>query len=114
MGHFLRIFNELSFGRKASGDHRRAVHSLCCGSGVRAGNEKWLPFETPIGRSRNAASAGDGAVDETEKLREGLRQVLEQRHRQFGFYEALMVGSGTMLVALGCVLYLFGVLIESH
>jgi hypothetical protein len=57
---------------------------------------------------------GDGAVDETEKLREGLRHVLEQRHRQFGFYEALMVGSGTMLVALGCVLYLVGVLIESH
>ena len=56
----------------------------------------------------------DGAVDETEKLRKGLRQVLERRHRQFGFYEALLVGSGTMLVALGCVLYLVGVLIESH
>jgi hypothetical protein len=56
----------------------------------------------------------DGGVDETEKLRKGLRQVLEQRHRQFGFYEALLVGSGTMLVALGCVLYLVGVLIESH
>jgi hypothetical protein len=56
----------------------------------------------------------DGAVDETEKLRKGVRQVLERRHRQFGFYEALLVGSGTMLVALGCVLYLVGVLIESH
>jgi hypothetical protein len=56
----------------------------------------------------------DSAVDETENLRKGLRQVLDQRHRQFGFYEALLVGSGTMLVALGCVLYLVGVLIESH
>ena len=56
----------------------------------------------------------DGAVDETENLRKGLRQVLDQRHRQFGFYEALLVGSGTMLVALGCVLYLVGVLIELH
>jgi hypothetical protein len=56
----------------------------------------------------------DGAVNETEKLQKDLRQVLERWHRQFGFYEALLVGSGTMLVALGCVLYLVGVLIESH
>jgi hypothetical protein len=100
--------------RQASGDDRRAVHSLCGGSGMCAGNESGYHLKRQSADLETQRWKEDGAPDETETLRKGLRQVLERRHRQFGFYEALLVGSGTMLVALGCVLYLVGVLIESH
>jgi hypothetical protein len=57
----------------------------------------------------------EGIIDrDVERLRDGLERILEQRHRQFGFYQALLVGSGTMFVAIGCALYLVGVVVESH
>jgi hypothetical protein len=49
-----------------------------------------------------------------EKLRVGLRTVLERRKAQFGFYEAIAVAVGTLMIAIGCGLYLAGLLMEPH
>jgi hypothetical protein len=49
-----------------------------------------------------------------EALRAGLEDVLDRRKRQFGFYEAIAVGAGTLLIAIGCALYLVGLLTQGH
>jgi hypothetical protein len=70
--------------------------------------DNWTP-------SAAARWKAEGIIDrDVERLRDGLERILEQRHRQFGFYQALLVGSGTMFVAIGCALYLVGVVVESH
>jgi hypothetical protein len=68
-------------------------------------------LEVMIGRHFRGQSLDAGDVD---KLKKGLEAILEKRNRQFGLYEAMLVGSGTALVAIGCALYLAGVLTETH
>ena len=48
------------------------------------------------------------------KLNKGLNTVLELRKKQFGFYEAIWVGTGASLIAIGCGLYLLGLLVAEH
>ena len=45
-------------------------------------------------------------------LQTQLAKAHEFRRRQFGFKEALIVGAGTALVALGCATYLYGMFTE--
>jgi hypothetical protein len=52
-----------------------------------------------------------GSVD-LEELRAGLEDVLDRRKKQFGFYEAIAVSTGTLLIAIGCGLYLAGLVME--
>jgi hypothetical protein len=54
------------------------------------------------------------ANPDLDKLKEGLKTVLELRKKQFGFYEAILVGTGASLIALGCGLYLLGLLMGGH
>ena len=72
--------------------------------GVRAG-----VIEVLIGRHLRRSEARSADL---EALRADLEDVLDRRQSQFGFYEALAVAAGTLLIALGCVLYLVGLLIE--
>jgi hypothetical protein len=47
-----------------------------------------------------------------QELFRAIRRVNERRHQLFGYYEAIYVGIGTMLVALGCVIYFIGLINE--
>jgi len=66
-------------------------------------------IEISIGRHLHQDAS---ATTDLERLREGLRRVLERRRRQFGLVEAILVSAGTSLIAVGCVLYLIGLLTE--
>jgi hypothetical protein len=46
--------------------------------------------------------------------RSSRRTILEVRQKQFGFYEAIMVGAGAVLIAIGCGLYLIGLFMAEH
>jgi hypothetical protein len=56
--------------------------------------------------------AQDAVDRDLERLRKGLETIWEHRQRQFGFYESILVASGTVAIALGCALYLAGLLQE--
>lgn len=58
----------------------------------------------------------DGTIEsnDLERLRKDLKTVLDRRNEQFGFYEAILSGIGTLLIAIGCALYLIGILREAH
>jgi hypothetical protein len=67
-------------------------------------------LEVLVGRHLRAADeVSDGDV---KKLGDSLKEILEHRRRQFGFYEAILVGAGTLFVFFGCGLYLVGLLME--
>src|SRR5262245_11605387 len=63
---------------------------------------------TPLGEEEGAANP------DLDKLKEGLKKVLKRRKKQFGFYEAILVGAGASLIAIGCVSYLAGLLMGEH
>jgi hypothetical protein len=73
--------------------------------GIRAG-----VLEVLIGQHLHPRKGAGGA--DLEKLRAGLEDVLDRRRRQFGLYEAIAVGAGTLLIAVGCGVYLAGLLME--
>jgi hypothetical protein len=50
-------------------------------------------------------------VSDVQKLLKEIQRRNEIRHKLFGYYEAIYVGIGTILVAIGCVIYLIGILI---
>ena len=54
------------------------------------------------------------AGTDLEKLKAGLKTVLERRKARFGFYEAIAVATGTVLIAIECGMYLVGLLMEPH
>ena len=56
--------------------------------------------------------AGMQHTDDVDRVGERLEQIYNFRRRQFGLREALAVGIGTLLIALGCALYLAGLLNE--
>jgi hypothetical protein len=56
----------------------------------------------------------DAPSGDTEKFRERLREIFEFRRRQFGFREALCVAFGTVLIFVGCALYLYGLWTNPH
>jgi hypothetical protein len=58
---------------------------------------------------QSGAGTHTGNID---RLGERLEQIYNFRRRQFGLREALAVGIGTLLIALGCALYLAGLLNE--
>lgn len=59
-----------------------------------------------------AGTAQTAGTDDLDVLVERLRQAYEHRRRQFGLIEAIAIGLGTLLIAVGCGLYLYGLLSE--
>jgi hypothetical protein len=55
---------------------------------------------------------GNASSDDIESFRKKLSDVLEHRRHLFTVYEATIVGVGTVLVFLGCLLYLIGIFHE--
>jgi len=45
-----------------------------------------------------------------EGIRTMLEEISERRRKQFGTTEALLVGVGTTLAAIGCAVYLYGIM----
>jgi hypothetical protein len=63
-------------------------------------------LEISVGRHLHLGTGAE-ALDE---LRDGLEKARQFRQHQFGPKEVAIVGAGTALVALGCGLYLYGML----
>jgi len=57
---------------------------------------------------RHLRSDGMSKNEDLESIRIALSEIAERRRRQFGPTEALLVGIGTTLVAIGCLVYLLG------
>jgi hypothetical protein len=78
---------------------------------IRAG---WMEFR--IGRHLHVQKeASDNAIIKDrstplEQLQKRLDDARQFRQKQFGFKEVLIVGSGACLIAVGCGLYLYGML----
>jgi hypothetical protein len=53
-----------------------------------------------------------GISTDLEQVKGDVRKLMELRKEQFGYYEALAVAAGTTLIAIGCFVYLIGLLIE--
>jgi hypothetical protein len=70
-------------------------------------------LEVLVGRHLRRTAEEEGGTD-LERLRAGLKALLERRKAQFGLYEAIAVSAGTLLIAVGCALYLVGLLKEQH
>jgi hypothetical protein len=69
--------------------------------------EFWIGRHLLPSRSVNVA-------DSLEELRLRLKEEQEFRRRQFGQSEAVMIAAGTGLIALGSLIYLYGLLSSSH
>jgi hypothetical protein len=66
-------------------------------------------------RDRNSSERpGPASGTDLEHVKAGMRELMELRKEQFGFYEAIAVATGTTLIAVGCLIYLVGLLIEDY
>jgi hypothetical protein len=70
-------------------------------------------LEVLIGRHLHQPTEQESGTD-LENLRAGLRTLIGRRKAQFGFYEAIAVAVGTVLIAIGCGLYLYGLIADQH
>lgn len=52
------------------------------------------------------------AKDQLDVTIKELEEINELRHRLFGYWEAIFVGAGTLLIFAGCVVYLIGLISE--
>lgn len=70
-------------------------------------------MEIFVGRHAYPDSPNDGSPPLTD-LQARLAIAHEFRRRQFGFWETIIVGAGTAMIAIGCAIYLCAVLVGEN
>jgi hypothetical protein len=52
-------------------------------------------------------------LSDVQKLLLEIQRINEKKNKLFGYYEAIYVGTGTLLIALGCLVYFIGLIMET-